>query len=157
MTYRAGSGICLLLAVMAGNADFKNLDYVNPDAPKGGRVKLHAIGSFDTFNRFTIKGDPAAGLGFVFETLMTSPDDEISAEYGLIAESIEVNCVQSIRITDAFRFPVASRIEAAASSASRAPSLSSQRSTTSAPRSAKARAASYPRPEWPPPITQRRP
>jgi microcin C transport system substrate-binding protein len=79
-----------LLEKLKYPADFKNLDYVNPDAPKGGRVKLHAIGSFDTFNRFTIKGDPAAGLGFVFETLMTSPDDEISAEYGLIAESIEV-------------------------------------------------------------------
>lgn len=71
-------------------AEFKHLDYVNPNAPKGGRVKMHSIGSFDTFNQFIIKGDPAAGLGFVFERLMTSPEDEISAEYGLIAESIEV-------------------------------------------------------------------
>ena len=48
-------------------ADFKHLDYVNPNAPKGGRVKLFTIGSFDTFNRFTIKGDAAAGLAFMYE------------------------------------------------------------------------------------------
>ena len=70
--------------------DFEHLAYVNPDAPKGGRVKRYSIGSFDSFNPFIIKGDSAAGLGFVFESLMTSPEDEISAEYGLIAKSIEV-------------------------------------------------------------------
>lgn len=79
-----------LVGKLKYKADFKHLDYVNPNAPKGGRVKLHSIGSFDTFNGFTIKGDPAAGLGFTYETLMISPDDEISAEYGLIAETIEV-------------------------------------------------------------------
>ena len=79
-----------LVGTLKYKADFKHLDYVNPDAPKGGRVKLHAIGSFDTFNGFTIKGDAAAGLGFVVERLMASPEDELSAEYGLIAETIEV-------------------------------------------------------------------
>jgi microcin C transport system substrate-binding protein len=79
-----------LVGKLKYKADFKHLEYVNPDAPKGGRVKLYSIGSFDTLNPFTIKGDPAAGLGFTFETLMISPEDELSAEYGLIAETIEV-------------------------------------------------------------------
>ncbi len=79
-----------LVGKLKYKADFRHLDYVNPDAPKGGRIKMHSIGSFDTFNQFTIKGDAAAGLGFVVERLMASPEDEMSAEYGLIAETIEV-------------------------------------------------------------------
>jgi len=70
--------------------DFGHLDYVNPNAPKGGVARLHSIGSFDSFNPFIIRGDPAAGLGQVFETLMTSPEDDSLSEYGLIAESVEV-------------------------------------------------------------------
>ncbi len=70
--------------------DFKQLDYVNPAAPKGGEVKLYDIGSFDTFNPYIVKGDPPAGIGMVFETLTTSPLDDAATEYGLIAESIEV-------------------------------------------------------------------
>ncbi len=79
-----------LLETLKYGPDFKHLDYVNPDAPKGGTVKRFTIGTFDTFNPFIIKGNAAAGIGFVFETLMTSAPDEISAEYGLIARSIEV-------------------------------------------------------------------
>jgi len=71
-------------------ADFKHLDYVNPNAPKGGTVRLFSIGSFDSFNPYIIKGDPAAGLGYLFETLMSSPEDDSLTEYGLIAESVEV-------------------------------------------------------------------
>jgi len=70
--------------------DFTQLDYVNPDAPKGGHVRLSAIGGFDSLNPYIIKGLPAAGIGLVYETLMTSPMDQLSADYGLIAESIEV-------------------------------------------------------------------
>ena len=70
--------------------DFKQLDYVNPDAPKGGTVHLYARDTFDSFNPFIIKGVAAAGVGFLFEPLMTSPPDEISADYGLIAKSVEV-------------------------------------------------------------------
>jgi microcin C transport system substrate-binding protein len=69
---------------------FTQLDYVNVDAPKGGEVKLHSIGSFDSFNPYIIKGDAAGSLGLIFETLMTSPNDDVSTEYGLIAESVEV-------------------------------------------------------------------
>ncbi|HSY89435.1 MAG TPA: ABC transporter substrate-binding protein, partial [Verrucomicrobiae bacterium] len=52
-------------------ADFKHFDYVNPDAPKGGDLKRAAIGSFDSFNPFIIKGNPAAGTGLLFDTLLT--------------------------------------------------------------------------------------
>jgi len=69
--------------------DFKHLDYVNPDAPKGGSVTYAAIGSFDNFNPFIIKGNPA-GLPGVFETLGEATDDDINTEYGLIAESMDI-------------------------------------------------------------------
>lgn len=71
-------------------AGFTHLDYVNPGAPKGGTLRRHAIGTFDTFNPFIIKGSAASGVGLVHETLMTSPADEASAEYGLVAKSVEV-------------------------------------------------------------------
>ena len=70
--------------------DFTHFDYVNPDAPKGGEVRLHAIGSFDNLNPFILKGQSAAGLGQVFETLMAGSEDEAFSEYGLIAEQIEM-------------------------------------------------------------------
>lgn len=70
--------------------DFKNFDYVNPDAPKGGAVKLNAIGTFDSFNGFIIKGNPATGLGFLYESLMTSAADEAFSQYGQLAEKITV-------------------------------------------------------------------
>lgn len=70
------------------SAGFKRFDYVNPDAPKGGRINLSETGSFDTLNPILAKGETAAGLAFVFETLMTPSMDEISAEYGLLAEAV---------------------------------------------------------------------
>jgi microcin C transport system substrate-binding protein len=66
--------------------DFKNFDYVNPAAPKGGRLRLSAVGSFDSLNPYTFKGDP--GPGTSNETLLTSSLDEPSTEYGLVAESV---------------------------------------------------------------------
>jgi len=69
--------------------DFKHLDYVNPDAPKGGTVKYAGLGSFDSFNPFIVGGDPAV-LGGLYETLTTQIDDDTMSEYGLIAESMEV-------------------------------------------------------------------
>ncbi|SIS60060.1 extracellular solute-binding protein [Insolitispirillum peregrinum] len=68
--------------------DFKHFAYVNPDAPKGGELKLAAMGSYDTFNSFTIKGTPPAGIGMVYETLLTPAADEAFTEYGLLAESV---------------------------------------------------------------------
>ncbi|MBB4285769.1 extracellular solute-binding protein [Roseospira goensis] len=69
--------------------DFPHFDYVNPDAPKGGTFRLAALGGFDTLNPFTIKGESAAGLGRLFDTLMVPSADEPFTKYGLVAESIE--------------------------------------------------------------------
>jgi microcin C transport system substrate-binding protein len=71
-------------------AGYKHFDYVNPNAPKGGNVKLSAIGTYSTFNPFTLKGVPAAGVSQIYETLMEGSSDEAFTEYGLLAESIEV-------------------------------------------------------------------
>ena len=71
-------------------ANFKHFDYVNPDAPKGGSVKYSAIGTFDTLNPFTLKGNPAAAAGVMFDTLMMPSEDEPASSYGLIAESVAV-------------------------------------------------------------------
>lgn len=67
---------------------FSRFDYVNPDAPKGGRLNLSAIGTFDSFNITIPRGNVAAGLGLIYETLMTPSLDEPYSEYGLIAEAM---------------------------------------------------------------------
>ncbi len=69
--------------------DFTHFDYVNPDAPKGGRIRLGVRGTFDNFNGFIPKGNSAAGIGFLNESLLRSSDDEAFTEYGLLAESVE--------------------------------------------------------------------
>ena len=69
-------------------ADFKHFDYVNPDAPKGGTARLGALGTFDSLNGFIPRGNEAAGLGLVYDTLMTDAYDEPATEYGLIAEAV---------------------------------------------------------------------
>jgi microcin C transport system substrate-binding protein len=71
-------------------AGFPHFSYVNPEAPKGGDVKLPAIGTFDTLNPFVLKGVGAAGMSGVFDTLTVSSADEPFSQYGLVAESIEV-------------------------------------------------------------------
>ena len=71
-------------------ADFTHFDYVNPDAPKGGIIRQADIGSFDSLNPFILKGEPAAGLGLIYDTLMVSSADEPSSEYGLLAETVTV-------------------------------------------------------------------
>ncbi len=70
--------------------DFTHFDYANPQAPKGGSIKLHAIGTYDSLNPYILKGSPAAGLGYLYDTLMDGSQDEASTEYGLVAESAEV-------------------------------------------------------------------
>jgi microcin C transport system substrate-binding protein len=69
---------------------FTHFDYANPDAPKGGEMRLNAIGTFDTLNPFALKGVPAAGLGNLFESLTESAQDEAFTRYGLLAESMEM-------------------------------------------------------------------
>src|SRR6185436_18839087 len=68
---------------------FTHFEYTNPSAPKGGEARLAAIGTYDTFNPYILKGAPAAGIGNTFETLMVQSDDEPFSEYGLIAETVE--------------------------------------------------------------------
>ncbi|MEQ8831263.1 MAG: extracellular solute-binding protein [Alphaproteobacteria bacterium] len=79
---------------------FPHFDYVNPDAPKGGTITLGAGGTYDSLNPFIIKGTSAiARIGsggaiaetMIFDTLMASNLDESGAEYGLLAEWIEVD------------------------------------------------------------------
>ena len=71
-------------------SNFTNLDYVNPNAPKGGVVKFGSYGSFDNLNRVAFKGSKAAGLGYVNDTLMRRVWDEAFSLYGLIAEYVEM-------------------------------------------------------------------
>jgi microcin C transport system substrate-binding protein len=85
----AAPGISLFGDLKYG-PDFKNFEYASPTAPKGGTMKLSAIGTYDTLNPFVVKGVPAAGIGQIFETLMMRSEDEPGSEYGLIAESIDV-------------------------------------------------------------------
>lgn len=69
---------------------FPYFPYVNPKAPKGGEIRLGAIGSFDSFNPYIIRGDPADGLERVWDTLLLPSANEVSTAYGLIAERIEI-------------------------------------------------------------------
>src|SRR3990170_3380287 len=71
-------------------ADFKNLDYVNASAPKGGQINLAVAGTFDSLNPYIIKGVAAPGINLVYQTLMANTEDEAFSEYGLIAASIEM-------------------------------------------------------------------
>ncbi len=73
-------------------ADFKYFDYVNPDAPKGGRFSTYGgpLNSFDSFNPFILKGDAATGLSMLFDTLMERSGDEPDAMYGLVAKEVAV-------------------------------------------------------------------
>ncbi len=67
-------------------ADFKHFDYVNPDAPKGGKVRLGLVTSFDSLNAHTVKGDSIGVEGL--ETLLAGSLDEPFTEYGLIAKEM---------------------------------------------------------------------
>jgi microcin C transport system substrate-binding protein len=66
--------------------DFKNFEYVNPAAPKGGRVRFGVVGSFDSLNSYTYKGESASPQSS--ESLLTSSLDEPSTEYGLVASEV---------------------------------------------------------------------
>ena len=78
--------------------DFRNFDYVNPNAPKGGTLVQGSSVSFDTLNPYTLKGTPASGLGLMYDSLMVGSADEPSTHYGLIARSIEYPADRSFAI-----------------------------------------------------------
>ncbi|MAG67335.1 MAG: hypothetical protein CMK74_15985, partial [Pseudomonadales bacterium] len=70
-------------------ADFTHFDYVNPDAPKGGTLRLSGFGGFDSLNPYISRGTSAEQLGLIYDTLTFHSLDEPFTEYGLVAESIE--------------------------------------------------------------------
>ena len=71
-------------------ASFKQFDYVNPSAPKGGAASQIALGTFDNFNMVVagVKGTLAQGIDLVYDTLLVSALDEVSSVYGLLAEAV---------------------------------------------------------------------
>jgi microcin C transport system substrate-binding protein len=71
-------------------ADFPHWPWVNPNAPKGGEIVLTAIGSFDSFNPFILRGTAAVGLTNLYDTLLKESADEASTEYAHLAGVIEV-------------------------------------------------------------------
>ena len=74
-------------------ANFTHFDYVNPDAPKGGTLVLanpDRQTSFDKFNPFTLRGNPAPGIGMLFESLLTGSSDELASAYGLLADDVSI-------------------------------------------------------------------
>lgn len=70
-------------------ADFPHLDYVNPDAPKGGEISIFALGTFDSMNPYSREGRAGALSTFMYESLLIGTADEVSAEYCLLCTSIE--------------------------------------------------------------------
>jgi microcin C transport system substrate-binding protein len=69
---------------------FKQFDYVNANAPKGGTARQIAVGTFDSFNMVVagVKGDVVTGITLVYDTLLAESLDEVSSEYGLLAEAV---------------------------------------------------------------------
>lgn len=70
-------------------ADFEHFEYVNPDAPQGGTLHMHSIGTYDNFNRYALRGVAAVASTSVYDTLMTRSEDETNVLYPLIAEQVE--------------------------------------------------------------------
>lgn len=78
----------------AAQPPFEHYDYVNPDAPKGGTLNSSAYGTFDSFNAFIVRGNPAAGLaefggGLLYDTLMQQSTTEPGTSYPLIANAFK--------------------------------------------------------------------
>jgi microcin C transport system substrate-binding protein len=69
---------------------FKQFDYVNGNAPKGGSACQIALGGYDSFNLVVagIKGTPASGIDLIYDTLLVRSLDEVSSEYGLLVEAL---------------------------------------------------------------------
>ncbi len=69
---------------------FKQFDYVNADAPKGGAARQIALGTYDNFNVAVagVKGTLATGIDVIYDTLLAPALDEVSTEYGLLAEAV---------------------------------------------------------------------
>ena len=82
-------GIATFPGALKYAEDFPHLDYVNPDAPKGGEMSIWAFGGYDSMNPYTIKGRAERLASAPYESLLAGTSDEIGSSYGLLAESIE--------------------------------------------------------------------
>ena len=69
---------------------FAHFPYVNPNAPKGGDITQSALGTFDSFNPFILRGNAAAGTQRIWETLLRNSVDEVATAYGALAETVEI-------------------------------------------------------------------
>ena len=69
------------------DANFTHFDYVNPAAPKGGNITLSAMGTFDNFNRFALRGVAGERTDSLYDTLFVTSDDEPGSYYPLVAEA----------------------------------------------------------------------
>jgi len=86
-----------MIGMPALPADFEHMPYVNPEAPKGGKMTYGVVGTFDSMNPFIVQGGTTSARGLrdpvfgnlVFESLLSRNDDEAFTLYGLIAESVE--------------------------------------------------------------------
>ena len=70
-------------------ADFQHLEYVNPNAPKGGEMSIWGFGSFDSMHPYSTKGRAGRLSSIFFETLLEGTADEPDSAYGLLASSME--------------------------------------------------------------------
>ena len=68
--------------------DFEHLDYVNPDAPKGGEFSTWGQGTFDSFNPYSSKGRAGLLSSIAYETMLTSTADTIGESYCLLCETV---------------------------------------------------------------------
>ncbi|MEM7018378.1 MAG: extracellular solute-binding protein [Pseudomonadota bacterium] len=85
------------LSTPAYPADFTHFSFINPDAPKGGRIRVPEMGNWDSFNIISAKGRVARGTEFwsvdenlVWDSLLVPALDEPATSYGLIAEGVAV-------------------------------------------------------------------
>ena len=72
------------------DTNFDHFEYANPKALKGGAFKQASIGSFDSLNPFIVKGNAAAGMTRIYDTLLQQSTDEPFSLYALIAEKVRV-------------------------------------------------------------------
>lgn len=70
-------------------SNFTHFGYVNPDAPKGGTLRMWGAETFDTLNGFTTKGNAADGLALLYDSLLEKSQDEPFTMYGALAESVK--------------------------------------------------------------------
>lgn len=71
-------------------ANFQHFDYVNPNAPKGGKITMPEIGTFNNLNQHLLKGTIAAGVGLLFDSLMQPALDETGTQYPLVAQAVRI-------------------------------------------------------------------